>query len=415
VAHSIYSGAWAEKLNPDGHTMALQDYYNVQNWRTHYWVNDLVGSLRTGPVAHTVLIGIDLNREYTESRSDPSRLLCGLTLDINHPDYTFPGSAPCPMPKGGNGPSGTTWLRSDYGGLYLQDQLAIGRRFRLLLGGRYDLALETGNVVSPVTGVSGSPTHDHTFSPRLGATYRIVDSISVYANYTESFLPQPGWAFLKPRAGSGTVPGLNAFSLVPERGTQYEAGAKLATAARRVSGTIALFDIRKRDSTSEDVSNPGASIQLGKERSRGVETDVTVQVAKPVSLTMNYAYTMAVLLQDVTYPAGAIAMGSPRHSGSLWASYESDHGKIRGLGIHAGLVAMTRRFGDFSNTFLLPGFARFDTGAFYKIYRHDHERYRLAVTSENVGNRRYYAGAQGVSSIMPGAPRSFVARVTATF
>ena len=111
----------------------------------------------------------------------------------------------------------------------------MARRLRLTLGGRYD-----DNRVSalPSDGTEIKASF-HKFSPKVGASYRLIDSddpiapqLSVYAQYSRAFKP--------PRAPADLSVALDpANPLKPENITNYEGGLK-ATVLQGTSGARGL-------------------------------------------------------------------------------------------------------------------------------------------------------------------------------
>jgi len=73
---------------------------------------------------------------------------------------------------------------------------------------------------------------DSEFSPYIGATYLITDSINLYASYSDIYEPQPEI-------------GPNLQPLGPAEGKSYEAGVKAELLDRRLLATLALFRARQ--------------------------------------------------------------------------------------------------------------------------------------------------------------------------
>ena len=77
-----------------------------------------------------------------------------------------------------------------YSALYLQDQIWLGERWKLLLGLRYDDTRQT-TVSSSGTTVND----DGKYSPRAGIMYDVAPWASLYASYSRSFVPTVGTSF----------------------------------------------------------------------------------------------------------------------------------------------------------------------------------------------------------------------------
>ncbi|NJL41090.1 MAG: TonB-dependent siderophore receptor, partial [Leptolyngbyaceae cyanobacterium SM1_4_3] len=232
---------------------------------------DLLGEFDTGAISHQLLIGFDYNyREDTFSiftASVPN-------LDIFDPNYDIPRPNDF-APAFSDANFITTY------GVFLQDQISLLANLKLLIGGRVDW-------ISQRTEVRGSDTQeqdDSAFSPRIGLVYQPSDTIALYTSYSRSFLPTFG---------------LNADgeAFEPTRGTQYEAGAKVDFLDGRLSATLAAYEITRSNITTPDPDNRDFSIQVGEQRSRGIEFDVGGEVLPGWNIIASYAHTNAEVTED---------------------------------------------------------------------------------------------------------------------
>jgi iron complex outermembrane recepter protein len=334
---------------------------------------DLLGKFRTGPLAHQLLIGFDFNRFKQNVL---------LFQNINIPDFDL-------LNPNYDFVSTDRIADSDYAttiqsyGIYLQDQIALGDRFKFLIGGRYDwIAYEEefadfgtfGDTIDSPVQNSGA------FSPRLGFVYQPSKTVSLYASYSRSFVQTTGFN-----------PDGRTFQ--PTRGTQYEVGIKTDFLDGKLSATLAAYQITKTNVTTSDPTNPAFSIQVGEQRSRGVELDIAGEITPGWRVIASYAYTNAEVTADNTIPVGNRLSGVPDHQASLWTTYEIQKGSLKGLGFGLGLFYVGERQGDLDNTFKFSDYLRTDAALFYR-----RGRFKSAINIRNLFNQDYVIGGFSVNA-----------------
>ncbi|MEH2084036.1 MAG: TonB-dependent receptor [Nostoc sp.] len=201
---------------------------------------------------------------------------------------------------------------------------------KLLLGGRFDLfrQSEEDRIANTETKQSGND-----FSPRVGIVYQPIQPISLYASYSRSFTPTLGTGF-----------GGDVFQ--PERGTQYEIGVK-ADLNDKLSATLALYDLTRSNVLTEDTRPdvpPGQfSIQVGEQKSRGVELTFQGEILPGWNIIAGYAYIDAKVTRDNTLPVGLRFRAVPENTFNLWTSYEFQRGSLQGFGAGVGLFFVGER------------------------------------------------------------------------
>jgi len=234
-------------------------------------------------------------------------------------------------------------------GIYIQDQIAIANNLKLLLGGRFDLFTQKNENFLEDTQESQS---GDAFTPRVGIVYQPIPAISLYTSYSQSFNPTEG------RSANGDL-------FEPERGTQYEVGVK-AELNNRLAATLAFYDLTRSNLLTQP-NGSRFSIQTGKQRSRGIELDISGEILPGLNIFAGYAYTDARLLEDENYPDGNRLTNAPEHSFNLWTTYEIQFGDLQGLGFGLGLFYIGDRTGDLENSFEVLSYLRTDATVFYRI------------------------------------------------
>jgi iron complex outermembrane recepter protein len=287
--------------------------------------------------------------------------------------------------------------KTQWYGIYFQDQITLWDNLHILGGGRYDWADSSsgfsGTSLAAARASSSGKTEEQ-FSPRVGILYQPWKWLSVYGNYTESFADSNGG-----RSFSGSP-------FDPQKGEQFEVGFKLQTLDQRFSATVAFYDLTKSNLLTADPEHDTFQVQIGEAKSQGVEIDLKGQVTEKFNLIATYAYTDVRITKDNLTGADAI-LGNQlsnvaRNQGSLWGTYQfTDRFKI-GL----GGVAVDQRQGNQANDYQLPGYVRMDAMAAYSLPV-GKTRLTTQVNINNLLDKDYYASSDdGRDSIIPGEPIS---------
>ena len=383
-------------LQADNQTFTRYSEDTAYPLRFYDWQTDLTGIFKTGGIEHNFLVGFEYGFESVVQRGV---FADAPPINLYNPVYfshTLPGdaalaasffnpSSPDYFPL-----SGTTRLRT-HGG-YLQDQISLLPKLKVLAGVRFEgftqqydeLDYDTHNRQSNISAL-----------PRIGLTYQVLQPLTLYASWSRSFSPTLAAQF-----------GPNGQPFVPEKGTQYEAGARTSELHGRLTSSVSLYRIRSSNLLITNPGNPLASIQLGEVESKGIELDTSGRILPGWSVTFAYAFNQATIVSDPVYPIGNVLQNAPHHSGSIWTVYEIQRGPLAGLSFGGGVQARSYRYVDPSDDVMLPGFARLDATASYAFgpSRSELKRYRIAVNIQNLTNRLYYVSGNTPNSIFPGSP-----------
>lgn len=370
----------ASALLADGRTLTRQRRYRDYQSDDVSLQADITGKVTTGPVGHELLFGVDTYRFSTTQvmlRRNPSAT-APYAIDIFDPVY---GQSPPALL-----PNTNTYERQTNVGLYAQDQLQFGERWRVVAGARFDIYNQS--LDNRLRG-TGSGQHQTAVSPRIGLTYLATHNIALFANASRSF---------RPNAGSDAAG--NAFA--PEHGRAAEAGIKVDSTDRRTSATLAVFEIRKRNVLTTDPADAAFQVAAGEARSRGVELDVSGQLDTHWRLTGNFAYTDAEITQDSRLAAGTPLANIPRVSGSVMAIYEDKAPVGQRYGVGAGVRYVGSRSGDAQDSFSLPAYTLADLLAYWQYSK----TVRVSLNVNNLFDRTYYASSYSSVWVTPGAGRT---------
>jgi catecholate siderophore receptor len=231
---------------------------------------------------------------------------------------------------------------------------------------------------------------DHLWSPRLGLILKPTNSLSLYASYSRSYLPQSGDQF-------GSLTDVTE-GLKPERFDNYEVGAKWEVLDGLLA-TAALYQLDRSNTRASDPTDPTRTILTGKQRSRGLELGLERSVTSRWLISAGYTLQKAEITETTAAaPKGREVPLVPRHSISLWNRYE-----LTGqLGVGLGLIARSKSYASISNAVKLPGYARVDAALFYKLPN----GIEAQVNAENLFGAHYFPSANNDNNIAPGAPRT---------
>ncbi len=430
--HAIGADLWKNNvlpisIRPDGSTLDRNVNYQELNGTSYATNLDLAGTLHGLGAEHEILLGYDFLDYYydyvlanlgadvvTGSSSGHVGNLADFrySIDLFNPIYGgVPSSAfedvlSIPADRG--------WFpaKARQHGVYLQDHLTFGDGLHLVLGGRYDWARATSgaSTVSAADARANFTTErDGKFSPRVGVLYQLRPWVSLYTSYSSSFGVNNG------RDAQGDP-------FPPEEGRQLEAGVKTELLDRRLTATAALFSLTKRNQLTADLStsDPNDAIAIGETRSRGLEVDLLGQITERLGVIANYALTDAEVTRDNFGFEGLTVGNVPRHSGSVFLTWESHPTTAGGVRAGGGVFASSDRQGDAENTFILPGYARVDAFASYTL-RAGPANWTAQLNVHNLFDREYFDGTDvfynsgGRLGIFPGAQRTITATLRAEY
>lgn len=370
----------ANKLLSDGRTLNRQRRHRDFSATDVSARVEVLGKFRTGALAHEVLAGVDayhFDDHRVQLRRNPSAANA-YAIDIFNPVY------------GGKAAALALSIDTQEGqkarGLYAQDQLDLGAQWKALVGVRHDTYTQdvTNNRLEVSSGQSLSAT-----SPRAGLVYQPSKTWSLYASAAKGFRPNSGISIAN-----------QAFPA--ERSRSYELGAKLETG--KLTGTLAVYDIRKRNVLTTNPANTDFAIAAGEVGSRGLELDVSGEVARGLRVSGAYAYTDASVTRgDTTIVTGSRLANVPRHSANLLATQQFALG-TGAASVGGGVQYVGERLGDVaaSSSFTLPAYMTARLLASYS----PSAKLRLALNVENLFNRSYYASSYSQLWVAPGAERT---------
>lgn len=351
--------------------------------------NQLKATFDTGNIAHTVLGGLDYKwsdvdnqlwrdsgDQYILDWANPTR------ISINESDLTLTTS---------------TRKKLDQVGVYLQDQLEWNQ-WNLLLSGRQDWSeIRTQDR----TDDSETQQNDNKFTGRAGLLYAFDNGISPYVSYSTSF---------EPNLSSG-APGTDPFK--PTTGEQTEVGVKYQPLGWDAVFTVSAFDITQKNITAYN-SQTGYNEQIGKVRSKGVETEAHAQITPEIKMLAAYTYTDAVTKESsITDRIGHSPSSIPRHAASAWGSYTFLDGMLSGFTLGSGVRYTGTTPADETGTDKVPHYTLYDAMAKYELGNavSSLRGTTLQFNVNNIADKHYVASCSNESACFYGSGRTIVASV----
>lgn len=367
------ASAFLDTLAADQRTQSRTGSIQADDYRTVALDTYLNGSIASAMGMHNVTMGLDLNDKQGRLASQSCTPADMGTIDLFTPRY---GRAiTCTGALADN----TQDIQAS--GLYARDRLSLAHNVHLSAGLRHDrVSARTFN--NRTAKVSGD-TKDSATTGMLGVSWEARPGIAPYASWANSFVPISGTDF----AG-------NAFK--PETGRQLEAGVKFERDGGRQTASLAVYDLRRQNVTTNDPAHSGFSVQQGEHHSRGLELEVAAELRNGLSLTAAYAYTDATVSQSNAsrmvngvrrYEQGSTVINVPKHNANVWAVYRITSGALAGWGLGAGLRHVSERTG-YAYDFTIPGYTVWDAALMYQG-----TGWRAALNVRNLADKTIYGGA----------------------
>jgi len=376
----------------DGRTLGRNFNYRKLEWTDRDTQLNLTGHFSTGGFEHTLLTGIEYEDYDYQSIIQRSAAGTGAyPIDIFDPVYGQPRPALTRTPTDDQENLKTF-------GMFVQDQVALTERLKLLAGARFERFEHEYESFVPQNppGSRNWDTSHNAVTPRLGLIYDLSDTVAVYANTARSFKPNNGAS----RTGGG---------FKPEEGKSYEMGVKWEALDGQLSVDAAVYQIEKRNVLTTDPVDSTFSVAAGEVRSRGFDLNVAGNLTPQWRVIGGYAYVDAQVTKDINIPTGTRLLNVPRNSFSLLNVYEFQDGGLKGLGLGVGAKYVDERAGQTAaNAFSMDSYTVVDLLGYYKV----NERIRLNLDLKNLFDADYEEGAFGNVYAYPGAPRTVQAGIS---
>ena len=287
-------------------------------------------------------------------------------------------------------------------GVYVQDLVQVAPGWKVLGGLRLDnFKGKYKAATSTATAAAYNERSDTLLSKRFGVLYQPSATSSFHASYGTSF-----------NTSGDTYQYDNQTANTPPEGSEnFEIGAKIDSADKRFTTRLAAFYAVKKNERNRDPDSAATQNLLsGKRHSAGIEVDVTGRLTNELEVFGSYAFTPIAKI-DVGAPGSVAGVGegagtrsslTPKHSGTVWATYKITP-QFR---VGAGLNFRSEQTPNRNPGWSAASFATADLMAEYT-----YDRYTIKANVSNVTNKLYADGLY-TGHYIPGAGRIY--QVTAS-
>ena len=389
-----YQNVYANSSVQANGTFTIDGYYDNTQRQNFLNQTDLTYNFKTGSVSHKLLTGLEIglqeNQNYriVNSGTDPTPL----------------ASNPFALLTFNSSRSRNTSTDISNQAIYLQDQIYLNEQFQIIAGLRYDKFKTKFN--DSVTIANSATINDQFISPRVGLVYKPIEPVSLYTNYSLSYLPRTGEQL------TSLTSSIKSFD--PEKFTNIEAGIKYDL-LQSFSISSSIYRLERSKMAITDPSSPTNTIIVDGQVTKGFELGVAGKLFDSYSMYGGYTYQDAEITKNQGTGDAQITSGTPlghvpKHTFSLWNKYEMNETWSAALGIvsRSDMFAATPTT---STAVKLPGYARLDAA----IYANINKQTKLQLNIENLLDKTYYQSAHNNNNIMYGYPLTARATLTYTF
>lgn len=265
--------------------------------------------------------------------------------------------------------------------------------FKVVLGARLDRfdvsVLDLRAVSATDDGRRGRV--DEEISPRFGLIYKPAENVSVYASYSETFLPSAGDQFL--------TLSTTTEDIRPQVFENREIGAKWDV-NDRLSFTAALFRLERGQFTTVDPDDASIVTTVAGSTTEGFELQLIGELLDGWTINAGYSWLDGEV--EGGGSDGNVTRQTPEHMLSVWNRYQVNDR----LALALGATYQDSFFVLEDNSVEVPDYLRIDAAVFYDLS----DTTRIQLNVENLTDEDYFPDAHSNSNISTGEPTN--ARLT---
>ena len=387
-----YQNVYANSSVQTNGTLTIDGYYDNTQRQNFFNQTDLTYNFKTGSVSHKLLTGLEIGLQENENFRILATPITGVNASNPFALLTFNSSR-----------SRNTSTDISNQAIYLQDQIYLNEQFQIIAGLRYDKFKTKFN--DSVTASNSANVNDQFISPRVGLVYKPIEPVSLYTNYSLSYLPRTGEQL------TSLTSSIKSFD--PEKFTNIEAGIKYDL-LQSFSISSSIYRLERSKMAITDPLNSSNTIIVDGQVTKGFELGVAGKLFDSYSMYGGYTYQNAEITKNqggsTPITSGTPLGHVPEHTFSLWNKYELDETWSAALGVvsRSDMFAATPTT---STAVKLPGYARLDAA----IYANINKQTKLQLNIENLLDKTYYLSAHNNNNIMYGYPLTARATLTYTF
>lgn len=386
----LYQNLYPVNFDETAGTVTLDGYKDTTTRQNTLLQVNLVGQIEGFGLAHTLLAGAEYGDQDTHNdRRD------AFFAQSEDDQVTFTFSNPLSIPEMTlTEPVRDRASNVNFASVFLQDEISLNAHWILVAGLRYDdFDIEVSDQIEAGNGADDGndgqlASTDTKVSPRVGLIYKPLESVSMYASYSKSFLPRSGDQFL--------TLSLTSQALDAEEFENRELGIKW-NLSETLTVNAALFEVERENGTTQDPDNPERTLLTGTKTS-GVELQLVGQLTPAWTINAGYSNLDGHELGRIS--DGVLANRAlaqlPEHMFSVWNQY-AFNAKWR-LGV--GVMYQSEQFATLNNAVELPDFWRVDTALYY----HHSDKLKFQLNIDNIFDEDYYPSAHNANNIATGEP-----------
>ncbi|SGZ01343.1 TonB-dependent siderophore receptor [Moritella viscosa] len=380
------------------------------NTQLYSWENNF--EFNTGPLEHRTILGAD----YTHYKEKEGQLA---SASWSQNEYAMYSKGVLRTPNTSKGSfdyyTGDPSLEPHPGDLYstrqvkqelteysifAQDLIELND-WNFVLGARYDIfkaknetiwdptaQANVANSPKPLKNISSKSPKEKNISVQAGALYKVNNQLSLFANFTDSYLPNQKFDGVK-----------NEW-VKAQNGRQFEIGHKLSLLGHRLNLTTSVFHT---DLKNVAYSNQDKSVDVYKQTVQGLEIDGDCAITDNLTALFSYGFTD---IQFVDAPDNVNKpVNVPKNNASLWLTYQASHEWGVGSGVRYVDDRAGNRRKDYDYT--LDAYTLIDAAVWYAPDFADNDL-KLQLNVKNLFDKDYYtAGSDSTqNAVYLGSPRT---------
>ncbi|WP_197489798.1 TonB-dependent receptor [Erythrobacter neustonensis] len=357
--------------------------------------------VREGGIGNSLAIGAEISRESLTRDTITTTGLAGTQRNLFAPEPDFAG------PFTQSRTYGLFDNTADRLAVYAFDTLKIGEALQFSLGGRFerfDVTLGGTNYAMLTT----RDFREDLFSWQAGAVYKPAENASLYVSYSDARQPQTLGA-----TGTGTVTTANA-ALPALKNENYEIGGKIDLFGDRLALAAALF---RNSRVNQPITIDGDIVLAGRQRVQGAEVSATGNITDAWQVFAAYTYLDSEIQRAATgaeLTVGEELAGAPRHSATLWSTYDTGIGLRVGGGFNYVGEFNTRNSSVANAAWQGGDYWLFNAMAEYRFT----DNLALQINANNLANERYFErirATDGYVIAVPGEGRTVMGTLRVSF
>ncbi|MEL6666667.1 MAG: TonB-dependent siderophore receptor [Pseudomonadota bacterium] len=395
---NFYASSYDQAANPT--RVGIDGYVDTTQRQSFTLTGDLIGEFETGSIGHTFVVGA----EYIDTSNDNDRFNAFWSGSQDDVEF-FLVERPLNF-RGGvgvnfDGNPTTNDFTADLNdrseaevevlSFYVNDQIEVNQYLDIVLGLRFDSfdfavdVVDRGAFNAGTLSIDPRSSTDDRVSPRAGLIFKPQENVSLYASYSESFLPRSGEQF-------ATISGGDPFD--PDVFETAEIGVKWDFVPG-MSFTAAYFQNEQVRADRDDLT--GENFEVRGLEIDGFEMQLQGNVTEQLFVTAGYSY-----LDGETDNGAEIPRELPENTFSVWGAYQVTDKLGFGLGATYQDESFITDFdiGDTGPHPTLPSYTRIDAAAYYDIS----DDLRIQLNVENLTDELYFPTSHSTHQATVGAP-----------